>query len=412
MSPLVIVLALILIPFGIEILVEWLNLKNIQEELPKEFEGIYDSDRYLKSQKYLSENTRFDIFHSTFSTALLIVFFVLGGFNFLDLWLRNFIESDLWRGLAYFAALGIGTKITNLPFSIYETFNIEERYGFNKSTPQVFVQDQLKGLILAIVIGGPILALLIWFFDEFGDQAWLYAWLALTAIQLFITWLAPIVILPLFNKFDPLPEGELKVAIENYLQKQNFNSRGLFTMDGSKRSTKANAFFIGFGKFRRIVLFDTLIEKQTPKEIVAVLAHEVGHYQRGHIIKSLVLSILSTGILFYTLGFFLKSHIIYDAFQIATPSTYLGLVIISILYSPLSKLISILSNALSRKFEFEADEFAVRTYGASEDLVSALKKLSRDSLSNLTPHPIKVFFDYTHPPVLERVRVLRSIRTG
>jgi STE24 endopeptidase len=266
----------------------------------------------------------------------------------------------------------------------------------------------LKGLVLGAALGGPILAAVIGFFLKSGSSGWLYAWIAFTVIQLLLTFLAPAVIMPLFNKFDPLPEGELKAEIERFAHKNEFALQGIFRMDSSKRSTKSNAFFTGFGRFRRLVLFDTLIEKHSRDELVAVLAHEIGHFKRKHIQKTIALSIVTTGVMFYVLGLFLNNPSLFAAFGMSQVSVYASLVFVAFLFSPVMRFLSIFTHLLSRKHEFEADEYAVETYGKPDELISALKKLSIDNMSNLTPHPLKVMLDYTHPPILQRIKALRA----
>ena len=267
-----------------------------------------------------------------------------------------------------------------------------------------------KGTVLMILIGAPIFAGIVWFFQSAGSNAWLYSWIAFTALQLLLTFLAPAVIMPLFNKFDPLPEGDLKEEIQNFAHKQNFALQGIFRMDSSKRSTKSNAFFTGFGRFRRLVLFDTLIEKQSRDELVAVLAHEIGHFKRKHIQKSILLSIVTSGVMFYVLGRFLGNPELFAAFGMENVSVYASLVFVAFLFSPVMRFLSVFTHLLSRKHEFEADEYAVRTYGKPEELISALKKLSIDNMSNLKPHPLKVLLDYTHPPILQRIAALRELK--
>jgi STE24 endopeptidase len=267
----------------------------------------------------------------------------------------------------------------------------------------------VKGLLIGAVIGGVVFAVVIWFFLSFGQLAWLYSWLAVTVLTLLITFVAPVVIMPLFNKFVPLQEGELKTAIEDYARAERFKMKGLFTMDGSKRSTKSNAFFTGLGRFRRIVLFDTLIARHSVDELVTVLAHEMGHYRKKHILKSILLSIATTGVMFFILSLFINNQGLFAAFKMEKLSVYASLVFFGFLYTPVSMLISIFGNSLSRKYEYQADAYAVTTYKKPDAMITALKKLSVDNLSNLTPHPLKVFLEYTHPPVLERIKAIRQI---
>jgi len=302
----------------------------------------------------------------------------------------------------------IAKSILSLPFSIYSTFVIEEKFGFNKTTPKTFVLDLIKGVALGALLGIPLLAGILAFFIYTGDWAWLYAWVAVTLFTLLMQYIAPTWIMPLFNKFTPLEEGELKSEIEKYTQKVDFSLKGLFVIDGSKRSSKSNAFFTGFGKNKRVALYDTLIENHTVPELVAVLAHEIGHYKKKHIIKGMVISITHSAILFFLLSVFLKEQALFNAFYMENMSVYAGLIFFGMLYAPIEMLLSIFMQMSSRKHEYEADAYAVETTGNKQDMVSTLKKLSRDNLSNLTPHPWYVFLNYSHPPVLERIKAIRG----
>jgi STE24 endopeptidase len=311
------------------------------------------------------------------------------------------------KGLVFGGILIVLSQLVGIPFSIYHTFVLEERYGFNKTTPKTFVIDILKGLLLTVLLGAPVFALILWIFSSVS-LAWLWAWGALAIIGLFIQFIAPVVILPLFNKFTPLEEGELRSKIENFAVAQKFKLSGVFKIDGSKRSTKSNAYFTGFGKTKRIALFDTLIEKHTVGELVAVLAHEIGHCKRGHIKKGMVISLASSLLMFFILSLFITQQGLYTAFGIEGTPLYAGFIFFGFLYTPISMILGIAGSILSRKHEFEADAFAAETTGQPTALIDALKKLSVDNLSNLTPHPLKVFLEYSHPPVLERIKVLRK----
>ncbi len=297
----------------------------------------------------------------------------------------------------------LSSNIIHVPLAVYHTFVLEEKYGFNRTTPATFITDILKSWVLTAVIGGIIFSVVLWFFYRTGSLAWVYCWGAVTSFQIFFMFVSPVVIMPLFNKFVPLKDSELKTAIESYAKSQNFKIKGVFTMDGSRRSSKSNAFFTGFGKFRRIVLFDTLIQKHTIEELVSILAHEIGHYKKKHIFKHLIISIFSSGVMFFILSFFINNRELFSAFQMEKTSVYASLLLFGLLYTPFEMAISIFSNMFSRKNEFEADEYAVSTCGKPEAMIMALKKLSVDNLSNLTPHPFKVFLSYSHPPVLERI---------
>lgn len=404
------VVGLMLLGFLLEALSDALNGRSLQPDLPEEFRGIYDERKYRTALEYQRENIRFDLFRNAFWLIARLGFIILAGFEMIDRFARHFGLGTLATGLIFCGALFLIRSVVNLPFSWYETFVVEERYGFNKTTPATFIGDLLKGALLGTVIGAPIFALIIYFFEKAGPLGWLYSWLGFTAIQLLLTFLAPAFIMPLFNKFEPLGEGELRRDIESFASRQRFQLQGIYKMDSSRRSTKSNAFFTGFGRFRRLVLFDTLIEKHSRDELVAVLAHEIGHFKRHHIQKSIGVSILTSAIIFYTLGLFLNNPGLFAAFGMRHLSIYASLIFVGFLYGPILRVLSVFANLLSRKFEFEADRYAVETYGKPEVLVSALKKLSMDNLSNLTPHPLKVLLDYTHPPILERIRALRGAR--
>ena len=407
---LIIILFILIGDYALGLVVDTLNVKHLKTDLPVAFSGYYDGEKYRKSQQYLKENTRFELITGSISMPAVIVFILLGGFNWVDQWARSFHWGPIATGLIFAAILLFGSQILSLPFSIYSTFVIEGKYGFNKTTPGTFVLDILKGWLLAIIIGAPVFSAILWFFEQTGPMAWAYCWGALTVIQVFLMFIAPVVIMPIFNKFVPLEDGELKSAIEDYAKKQQFKMKGVFSMDGSKRSTKSNAFFTGFGRFRRIVLFDTLISKHTTEELVSILAHEMGHYKKKHILKSIVISILSTGLMFYILSIFMNNSALFAAFQMEHISIYASLFFFGFLYAPIEMILSIFGNMLSRHHEYEADAWAVRTYQRPQSMIAALKKLSVDNLSNLTPHPLKVFLSYSHPPVLERIRAIQGFR--
>lgn len=406
---LMIILFILIGNYLLDIVLETLNVRHVKTELPKEFVGYYDAEKYKKAQNYLKENTRFGIITDTITTPILLVFILIGGFNFVDQIARNFQFGSILTGLIFAGILMFASQILSIPFSIYSTFVIEEKYGFNRTTVKTFILDILKSWLLTVIIGGSIFLVILWFFNKAGDWAWVYCWIAVVLFQIILTFIAPIVIMPLFNKFFPLEDGELKTGIENYAKSQHFKMKGVFKMDASKRSTKSNAFFTGFGKFRRIVLFDTLIKKHTVDELVSVLAHEMGHYKKKHILKSILISIITTGLMFFILSLFINNQGLFSAFKMQHTSIYASLFFFAFLYTPINMVISIFSNILSRKHEYEADTYAVTTYGKPESMISALKKLTVDNLSNLTPHPLKVFLNYSHPPVLERIQSMRRM---
>lgn len=405
---LIVVLCIILTSFTLELVVSYLNIGALTPELPKEFEDIYNKDEYQKSQQYTKATTRFGIFENSVSTLLTVGFLILGGFNWIDTIARSFGYGAIVTGLLFTAGLGILSFLVGIPFSIYSTFVIEEKFGFNKTTVKTFILDLIKGILLTMLLGGPLLALIFWFFETTGTYAWVYCWLGVVCFTILMQFIAPVLIMPIFNKFTPLESGELKDKITDYSTKENFKLSGIFTMDGSKRSTKLNAFFTGFGKYRKIVFFDTLIDKLTPDEIVAVLAHEMGHFKLKHIIKMMIISIIQTGFMFFLLSLVLKVPEISKGFMLEQPSIYASLVIFGFLYSPISIFTSIGINILSRKHEFEADSYAAKTTCDSRQLITSLKKLSRANLSNLTPHPVHVFLHYSHPPLLQRINTLST----
>ncbi|MDD3064762.1 MAG: M48 family metallopeptidase [Endomicrobiaceae bacterium] len=407
---LLIIIIFLILSYLIGFISDYLNVKNMSEVLPKEFEGYYDAEKYKKSQNYLKDKTNFSFISSLFVLVTGIVFILAGGFNFVDKFARSFGYGEIVSGMIFISVLMLLLNIIKIPFSAYNTFVIEEKYGFNKTTIKTFISDIIKNNLLLILIGLPIFAVIVWFFMEFNSMAWVYAVLTVIFFELLFTFIAPVLIMPLFNKYIPLEDGELKTELENYAIRENFKMKGLFKMDGSKRSTKSNAFFTGFGKFRRIVLFDTLIEKHTTQELVSVLAHEMGHYKKGHINKFMIMSFLNTILIFFVLSFFIGNVGLFEAFSMEYVSVYGSLVFFGFLYTPISMVLSVIQNVISRKYEYESDRYAVETYKNPEAMTEALKKLSVDNLSNLTPHKLKVFMEYSHPPVLERIKAIKNIK--
>lgn len=405
---LAVILVAIAADFVITSLADWLNVKRISPALPDEFKGYYDAERYRVSQNYLKDNTRFSLIENAFLTAVKVAFILFGGFNLADILARSFDLGPIPTGLIFAGIVMLGLQLIELPFSAWRTFRIEERYGFNRMNAATFFGDLLKGWLLGAVLGGAIFALVLWVFERFGPGAWVYGWIGVSVFYLFVTFIAPVVIMPLFNKFVPLEEGELRTAIEDYARSQDFKMKGLFKMDASKRSTKSNAYFTGFGRFRRIVLFDTLIKRHTIDELVSVLAHEMGHYKKKHIQRSMLLSLASVGLMFFLLSLFINNPGLFAAFGVQKLSVYASLFFFAFLYAPINLVLSVLENALSRTYEYEADRYAAVTYGRPGAMMDALKKLSVDNLSNLKPHPMKVFLSYTHPPVLDRITALRA----
>ncbi len=406
---LTVVLGSILLAYVANLVVSYLNMRGLDPGLPLEFQGVFDAEKYKKSQDYTRANARLEAVEETWGTGLLIGFILLGGFNVLDGMVRSRDLPSVVTGLLFFAILFLLNEILSMPFSLYRNFVIEERFGFNTMTFGVYLADKMKTYFLAVLLGGPLLTALLFFFETAGRLAWLWAWLAAILIAAAVQYLGPTLILPLFNKFSPLEQGVLRTAVEDFAAKAEFGLKGVFVMDGSKRSTKSNAFFTGFGKKKRIALFDTLLSRHEPDEIIAILAHEIGHHKKRHVLKNMLLLILKTGVLFYLMSFFLTTQDLFQAFGMEQMSVYAGFVFFLLLYTPASLVLSVAFNALSRKYEYEADGFAVAATGKKEPIISALKKLSADNLSNLTPHPAYVFLHYSHPPVLARIKAIREL---
>ena len=403
-----IILATLLVDFILNVLADGLNLKNLRTELPKSFADIYDAERYRQSQQYLRAHTRFGWFASVFNLMVLLVFWFAEGFALLDAWVRAFELGPIFSGLIFIGILLLTKSLLSLPFSIYSTFVIEARFGFNKTTPTTYILDLLKGLLLAVLLGTPLLAAILAFFEYAGPHAWWYCWIGVTLYMLMVQFVAPAWIMPLFNKFTPLEDGELKSAILAYARGIKFPLENVYQMDGSRRSTKSNAFFTGFGRHKRIVLFDTLIQQHTVKELVAILAHEMGHYKKKHIRQSLILGILQTGLMLFLLAQFITYQGLFDAFYMPQQSVYAGMLFFAMLYAPIDFFMGMLMQLRSRHNETAADQFAAETTRDPESMVSALKKLSVHNLSNLTPHPFYVFLNYSHPPVLQRIQALSN----
>ena len=403
-----IILAALVLDFVLRLVANLLNLKALKLELPPALEGVYRSEDYRNSQEYTRAATRLHLAVSTFGLLLLLCFWFAGGFNHLDQIVRSWGFVPIVNGLLYIGILLIAYALLMLPFSIYATFVIEERFGFNRTTPSTFFLDRVKGLALAALLGIPLLAGILSLFEYSGPYAWLYCWIMITIFSLAIQFVAPTWIMPLFNKFTPMESGELKEAIVKYASSVNFPIKNVFVMDGSKRSSKSNAFFIGFGRNKRIVLFDTLIQKHTIPELVAMLAHEIGHYKKKHILQGMAISILHTALILFLLSVLLGSPGLYEAFYMQQQSIYTGIVFFGLLYTPIELLLSIVMQTVSRKNEYEADRFAAETIDEPRNLVDALKKLSATNLSNLTPHPFYVFLNYSHPPLLQRVQAIQK----
>ncbi|MFV0437982.1 MAG: M48 family metallopeptidase [Desulfopila sp.] len=394
-------------------LVDWLGgvltLKALQPEIPDEFIDFLSPDDYRRAQNYTEAKIRFSLFTTSVTTLSTLVFIVLGGFKLVDHWARSFESGPVLTGTIFTIILFFLSLVLTVPFSVYTTFVIEKRFGFNRTSIGTFLLDLAKTVLLAILLGTPLLVTVLWFFEISGANGWLYCWLAVIVFSLVIQFLAPIVILPLFNTFSPLADGDLKQRIQTYARRQHFQLQGIFIMDGSRRSTKVNAFFTGLGRFRKIVFYDTLLTTLDTAEIIAVLAHEMGHFKKRHLGKMLLATVVQTGGMLYLLSLLLDNEAVSGALQVDHPSVYASLIAFAILFSPVNFLISIVFHYYSRKYEFEADTFAITSGGDREALISALKKLSQANLGNLTPHPLVVLLEYSHPPVLQRIEAIRNI---
>ncbi len=409
MNPyLVFVLVALVGGYILDLVLALAGLRAQSPEIPEEFTDVLDEKQYRRNREYTRITTRFSLLQATVLLPLTLIFILAGGFNTVDLLVRSAGFGPVATGLLFIGLLLLLNFLVQLPFSLYATFVIEERFGLNRMTMRTYALDLLKGMLLALLLGGPLLAAVIWFFDHAGSLAWLYSWLVLTVSTIFIQFIAPVVLLPLFNRFTPLADGELKEAILRYARQQDFPVQGIYTMDGSRRSKRLNAFFTGLGRLRRIVLFDTLLAAMDTNETVAILAHEMGHFKKHHIPKMMLASMLQSGLMLYLLSFFLHNPGLFAAFSMEHVSTHAGLVFFAFLYAPISLVLSLFGNMLSRRYEYEADRFAVNSSGLADALISALKKLCRKNLANLTPHPLQVFVHYSHPPVLERIRAIRE----
>ncbi|MBM4321432.1 MAG: M48 family metallopeptidase [Deltaproteobacteria bacterium] len=401
-----VILAALLGTFLLRLVADVLNLRARSPDLPQEMRDVFDVDRYRRAQEYTLARTRFGIFTATFDLAVLLIFWFGGGFGWLDRLVCLLELPPIATGLLYAAALAAGMELLSLPFGFYYTFGIEERFGFNRTGLRTFVQDRFKAYLLALVLGGGLLAGLLALLHGMGPHAWLWCWGGYTAFLLGLQYVAPTWLMPLFNRFTPLHDGELKEAILRYTGEVVFPVSGIFVIDGSRRSSKANAFFAGFGKNRRIALYDTLIGQHTVAELVAILAHEVGHCKKKHVLRGMVLGIAQAGFFFWLLSFFVHSEGLAAAFYLEQPKIYTGLIFFGLLASPLHFLFSLLLHALSRRAERQADAYAAKTTGDPSSLVAALKKLASSNLSNVTPHPFFVLLNHSHPPILQRIRAL------
>lgn len=398
---------ILLLQYVVETLLEILNARRFEAPLPKEVSGLYDAEEYRKSQAYKRANYQFGLWSSALATFGLLAFLLLGGFGWVDALAGQISTHPLLRALLFFGMLFLASDLLTTPLSLYHTFVIEARFGFNKSTPALFWADKFKGWGLAMLMGGGLLTTILTFYQWAGNAFWLYAWGLIALVSLLMNLLYSRLIVPLFNRQEPLEDGPLKTRIEAYAQQVGFELKKIFVIDGSRRSTKANAYFSGFGSQKRVTLYDTLIRDLEEEEVIAVLAHEVGHYRRGHILINLGASILLTGITLFILSVFINHPELSLAIGVTEPSFHAALLSFGLLYSPISEATGLVMNFVSRRFEFQADAFARETF-AAEPLIRSLKKLSRNHLSNLTPHPAYVFMHYSHPPLAERISHLRQ----
>lgn len=404
-----IIVAIILFDYLLERFLDYLNGTRRSPELPKELEGIYEAEKYRKSQEYEKVKSRFSLFSSSLSLVAMLLILFLGGFGWLDNFVRGYTENPILMALMFFCILGLAADILSTPLSIYSTFVIEQKFGFNKTTPKTFLFDKIKGWLLAAIIGGGILALVAWIYESTGDWFWLIAWAVIGGFTIFMTMFYSNLIVPLFNKQEPLEDGSLRSKIEAFAQQVGFKLQNIFVMDGSKRSTKANAYFTGLGAKKRIVLFDTLINDHTDEELVSVLAHEIGHYKKKHTLTGTILSIAQMGIMLFILSLFLENPVLSGALGAKEISFHMSILAFGLLYGPISMVLGLIMNLISRKNEFAADRYAGENY-SSKPLQDALKKLSVNHLSNLRPHPAYVFFYYSHPPLLQRLKALETVK--
>jgi len=398
----IIIIVILVAEYLISRVLDYLNDKWRTKELPVGLVGIYDEGKYKKSQEYGKTNSRFSLISGGFQFVLILLMMFFGGFAWFDEIAQGFTSHPIWSALIFFGILFFLSDIINTPFSVYSTFVIEEKFGFNKTTVKTFILDKLKGWLLTIIIGGGILGLIIWLYFQTTDMFWIYAWVSLSAFSIFMSMFYSNLIVPLFNKQTPLEDGELREAISVFSKKAGFKLDNIYVIDGSKRSSKANAYFTGLGKKKRIVLYDTLINDLNVDEIVAVLAHEIGHYKLKHTLVSMILSIIQSGMIFYVLSLFIGNKDLSLALGAEKYSFELSLIAFGMLFSPISTIIGLFMNVFSRKNEYQADNFA-KSYGLGDSLISSLKKLSVNNLTNLTPHPAYVFAYYSHPTLHQRI---------
>lgn len=404
---LIIIVSITIIEYLITRWLSYRNIKAASPQLPNQLQGLYDDEKYAKQQSYFRTNNRFSSISSTFNVAIMVVLLVMQYFGEIYNICLSVTTNTIGVTLIFFGVLYLAYDILSLPFQIYDTFVIEERFGFNKTTPKTFIFDKLKSLLVLVVLGGGLISLIVWLYTLLGANFWWAAFIVAIAISLITNLFYSQIIVPLFNKQTPLPEGELRDEIEKFAQKVGFEITNIYVIDGSKRSTKANAYFSGMGKKRRIVLYDTLINDLTTQEVVAVLAHEIGHYKRKHTMKNFVVVSLVMLLQLYVLSLALSSVTMAQAMGLQEPAFAISLIAFAILYTPIDMVTGLIMNSLSRKMEYQADKFA-NDNGLGEELVSALKKISVKSLSNLTPDSLYVKFNYSHPTLLQRMEAIKQ----
>lgn len=406
-SPFLLIVGIIIFNYILERWLDFINSKSWSNKLPDELKDVYDAEQYKKSQDYKRVNDNFGLITSTFSFLVVIFMLFYHVFGFMDTYARTISSNPMVIAIIFFGILMLASDIINTPFAIYDTFVIEESFGFNKTTIKTFIFDKIKGWILTGIIGGGVITLIIWLYNQSEDYFWIWAWIAISVFMIFLSVFYSSLIVPLFNKQTPLAEGELRDAISEFCKKAGFQLKNVYVIDGSKRSTKANAYFTGLGKRKRIVLYDTLINDLSTREIVAVLAHEIGHYKKKHTISGMVIGILQTGLTLYIFSLFTVNPLLSYALGAKVKGLHMALMAFGVIYSPFSTIVGLGMNFLSRKNEYQADRYA-GSFGYANELISALKKLSSSNLSNLTPHKAYVFFHYSHPTLLQRIRALRA----
>ena len=403
-----IILIALVIDFAIGLVSTILNLRSLQTKPPETLADIYDDKEYKTSQEYTLVQSKFGLLTGSIKLVLLLVFWFAGGFNYIDELVLEFGWNDIWSGVAFIGIISIALLILNIPLSLYSTFVIEERFGFNKTTYKTYILDTIKSIVLSLVIGLPCLIAILYFFEYTGDYSWLYVWIFISITSLVISIIGPIWIMPIFNKFTPLEAGELRDAIVEYAKMVDFKFNNIYVIDGSKRSAHSNAFFTGFGKTKRIALFDTLIDQLDTKEIVSVIAHEVGHSKKKHVLLGISMGIIHTGILLFALSLMLESEMLFDAFFMKNTSIYASIVFFGFLFTPIEMVVSLFMQSISRRNEHEADYWAVSTTTNEINLISGLKKLAQKNLSNLSPHPLYVTLNYSHPPLSRRIESIKE----